>query len=194
MALRPEDCATLTGYFEATEAARVECETKWGWGRAEKLAPPDLLARFRRQQASWSAAYQAAWEAEILTRDLLAAVQSKAASMVRAWAALDAAAEEAGHRPIAPWVWEVPLADGSVVALVQTDAEVAKIIAEGRFLRVYTVREIGALIDVIPAALQLAKELIPGAKFQGPRFGPGEKPEWLTHGNDPIPFGEGAVA
>lgn len=183
----PEDCAMLTGYFDAAERAREECEAKWGWGRAEKLAPADLLARFRRQQATWSAAYQAAWEAPILTRGLLEAVQAKSAAMVRGWAALDAAAEEAGHRPIAPWVWEIPLADGSVAALVQTDAEASRVIADGRYLIVYTAREIGNLIDVIPQALQLAKVHFPGAKFQGPRLPAG--PDWREDG-DEIPFGE----
>lgn len=186
-ALGAEDCATLTGYFEATDRAREEAYAKWGFGRLEKLAPADLLARFRRQQATWSAAYQAAWTGPILTRGLLEAVQQKSAAMVRAWSALDAAATEAGHRAVAPWVWEVPLADGSVAAFVQSDAEASRVIAEGRYLHVYTPREVGNLIDVIPSALLLAKQSFPGAKFQGRRFGAGEEPEWLTEG-DPIPF------
>lgn len=191
---RAEDCAVLTGYFQATETAREESEAKWGWGRAEKLAPPDLLAKFRRQQVTWSAAYQAAWEAPILTRGLLDAVVAKSAAMVRAWAALDAAATEAGHRAIAPWVWEVPLADGTVAAFVQTDAEASKVIAEGRYLVVYTAREVGNVIDALPQSLALAKVQFPGAKFQGRSFPPGERPEWLD-GGDEIPFGRaGGVA
>jgi len=180
-----EDCAMLTGYLQATEQAREACEARWGWGRAEKLATPDLLARFRRQQATWSAAYAAAWDAPILTRDLLATVQQKAAAMVRAWDAIGAAAEEAGHRPIAPWVWEVPLSGGSVAAFVQTDAEVSRVIADGRHLSVYTPAEVGRLIDAIPGALQMAKVHFPGAKFIGTRIPDG--PEWRPEGDD-IPF------
>lgn len=135
---------------------------------------------------TWSAAYQAAWDAKLLTRDLLDGVTSKSAAMVRGWAALDAAAEEAGHRPIAPWVWEVPLADGSVAALVQTDAEASKVIAEGRYLTVWTAREVGAVIDAVPKALQLAKVHFPGAKFQGPSRRGGPDLEWVAQG-DPLP-------
>ena len=140
----PEDCGLLTGYFEGIEEARRQLEVKWGVGRAELLASADLRARWRRQCASWSEAYRAAWEAPMLTRDLLGAVQTKAAAMVRGYGALDAAAEAEGHRPIAPWVWECLLADGSVAAIVQTNAEAGAVIAEGRFLVVYTLAESNA--------------------------------------------------
>jgi hypothetical protein len=186
----PEDCGALRGYFEGVEAVREEIETKWGAGRAEKLAGDDLRARFRRQQATWSQAYQTAWEAGILTRDLLEAVQQKAAAMQRGWLALDQAAEAAGHRPIRPWVWEVMLADGSVAALVQTEAEVAMVQASGRFTAVYTAVEIGHLLDAIPGSLQMAKAIWPGAKFQAANIGnPMGAPEWSDDG-DEIPFGD----
>jgi hypothetical protein len=109
--------------------------------------------------------------------------------MQRGWQALDAAAEEAGHRPVAPWVWEVQLEDGTVAALVQTDAEASKVIHEGRYLVVYTATEIGALIDLLPGSLQLAKATFPGARLQIPPASHEAIP-W----DDPIPFGEGAAA
>lgn len=184
-----EDCALIQGYFEGIEEARREVELKWGVGRAELLADPDLRARWRRQCVSWREAYAAAWDAPILTRDLLAAVQAKAASMIRGYAALDASAEHLGHRPIAPWVWECLLGDGSVAAIVQTNAEASKVIAEGRFLVVYTLAEIGNVISALPQALQLAKQAWPGSKFRAPKIpndlGAGP---WREDG-DEIPFG-----
>jgi hypothetical protein len=188
---QPDDCGMLSGYLEAVEAARSEVERTWGVGRVELIAgatDADLLARFRRQQATWSVAYQAAWDAPILTRDLLAGVQAKAASMQRGWNALAAHAAQLGHREIAPWVWEVRLADGSVAAFVQTDAEASKVIADGRHVAVYTAAEVGHVIDALPAALQLAKAEWPGAKVQASRpIPPG--PAWKPEG-DEIPFGE----
>lgn len=190
---KPEDCGLLEGLREGVDAARAEAEGKWGAWRLERLTGlgnVELLARFRRQQVTWSVALQAAWDAPILTRDILATVQEKAAAMQRAWRALDAWAEEAGHRPCAPWVWEVPLADGSVAALVQDNEGAAKVIADGRFLVVYTLQEVGNLIDAIPGALQLAKVHWPGAKFQAAavvnNLG---APEWSDDG-DAIPFGD----
>jgi hypothetical protein len=182
------DCATLQAYFEGVDNARAEAERKWGCGRLEMLVSDELRARFRRQCVTWSEAYQAAWSADMLTRDQLERVTTKAGAMQRAWAALDAAAEEAGHRPVAPFVWEVQLATGEVAALVQTNAEASRVIAEGRYLVVYTVQEVGNVIDALPAALQMAKVHFPGAKF----LGAGDR-SWVKDG-DEIPFGNAVAA
>lgn len=181
----PSDAATLQAYGDGVQALHAGAQAKWGFERLELLVPADLRAKFRRTRLSWVTALQAAWQADMLTRDMLDAVTTKAAAMERAYAALDAAAEEAGHRPIAPWVWEAPLADGSVVAIVQTDAEVGRVIAEGRHLAVYTVAEVGRIIDMIPEALQLAKVHFPGAKFQASSLGPFDT-SWVANG-DPLP-------
>lgn len=175
------DCATLIAYFEGVDSARAEAERKWGCGRLELLAGDELRAKFRRQQATWSEAYQEAWAADMLTRGQLDKVVAKAGAMQRAWAALDAAATEAGHRPVAPFVWEVRLATGEVAAFVQTNAEASKVIAEGRYVAVYTAEEIGNVIDALPAALQMAKVHFPGSKFTGA----GDR-SWVAEG-DPLP-------
>lgn len=182
------DCATLTAYFETVDNARAEAERKWGCGRLELLTPADLLAKFRRQCVTWAEAYQAAWSSPMLTRDALDLVVAKAGAMQRAWAALDAAATEAGHRPVAPFVWEVRLATGEIAALVQTNAEASHVIAEGRYLVVYTAEEIGNVIDALPAALQMAKVHFPGAKV----LGAGDR-SWVRDG-DSIPFGDNRAA
>lgn len=191
MAVSSDDAAKLVGYFEAVDGARIEAEKKWGTGRLELIIgklDPALLARFRGQQARWRSTLEAAWKSDFLSRDTLTAVDQKAGAMQRGWAALDTLAQEAGQRPIAPWVWEARLGDGSVVAFVETDAEASKVIAEGRHLHVYTVREVAALIDMIPGALKLAKVEFPGAKIQkpDPYRRSGEAIPW----DDPIPFGE----
>lgn len=164
----PEDAATLQAYFEGVQAKRVETEAKWGVGRVELLAGDDLRARWRRQCVSFGAVYREAWESGMLTRDQLQAVADKAAAMRRGFDALDAAAEEAGHRPLKPWVWEIALPGGEVAALVQTNAEAAHVIAEGRFLAVYTLAEVANVIAALPDGLKLAKQVFPGAKLQAP--------------------------
>lgn len=186
----PEDCATLQAYAEGVFAARKELEAKWGVGRAELLAPDDLRAKWRRQCVTWRDALETAWAAPYLSRDVLDAVTSKAAAMKRGCAALDAACEEAGHRPIAPWVWEAPLADGMVAAIVQTNAEAGHVIAQGRYLVVYTLAEVANVIMALPQALQLAKQLMPGSRFQAPRVADalGAGP-WKPEGDEiPFPF------
>jgi len=191
MAISPEDAAMLSGFFDGADVCRIEAERKWGTGRLESMAArldPALFARFRGQQARWRKALESAWKAEFLTRDMLAEVEQKTGSMQRGWAALDTLAEEAGMRPIQPWVWEVRLEDGSVAAFVETDAEAGKVIAEGRHLHVYTAREVAALIDMIPGALKLAKVEFPGAKLQAPD--PYRRSGAAIPFDDPIPFGD----
>ena len=179
-----EDCATLQAWFDGVDHARAEAEAKWGAGRLPLLVSDDLRARFNRQKAKWSRALQDAWAAPALTRALLDEVELQAGGMKRAWAALEVAAEEAGHRAIAPWVWETTLADGTVLAVVQTDAEGSKVIADGRHVAVYTLREVANVIDALPPALAVAKVVWPGAKVLGET-----DRSWVKRG-DEIPFGD----
>lgn len=183
----PEDCATLQSIFEGVEYARDAAEKEWGCERLPRLVSDELRARFRRQQVKWSTLYQQAWDAERLTRDTLEAVESAAGGMKRAYAALASAAIEGGHRPIVPWIWEVPLADGAIAALVEDNDSAAKVLADGRFVAVYTVAEIGNLIStMLPEALQVAKVTFPGARITGAL-----DRSWIKSG-DPIPFGDAA--
>jgi hypothetical protein len=190
---RPDDATLIQAFGEGIEAARIEADRKWGMGRLERLTALenlDLLARFRRQEATWAETYSTCWTADFLTADLLGQLQAKAASMQRAFAALDAWASEAGHRPVAPWVWEATLQDGTIVALVEDDAAASHVIAEGRAVAVYTAREVANVIDAIPEALKLAKATWTGAKFKAPDVHRSNG-EWIQDG-DPIPFGDEA--
>lgn len=181
----PADCATLQAWFDGVEHVRAQAARDWGAERLPLLVGDASRARYLRTQASWARAYQAAWEAAFVTRDMLAAVADRAAGMKRAHAAMIAEAAEAGHRPITPWVWEAMLSDGSVLAVCQTDDDAAKVIADGRYLRVVTAREVAAIWEALPKALQQAKVEFPGATFQSADRG------WVKHG-DEIPFGDAA--
>jgi hypothetical protein len=183
----PDDCATLQAWFEGVDHARAEAEAEWGVGRLPLLVDAEMRAKFNRQQVRWSGALQEAWAAKMLTRDQLAAVQAAAGGMTRAWAALGVAATEAGHRPIFPDVWEARLADGSVAAVVRTDAEASKVIAEGRHVCVYTLSEVANLIDALPPALALAKVVFPGAKVLGDMDRSWLKAGPRTDGQPPMP-------
>ena len=77
-----------------------------------------------------------------------------------------------------------------MAAIVQTNAEASKVIAEGRFLVVYTLAEIGNVLAALPDALKLAKQVFPGSRFRAPRVANdlGAGP-WRPEG-DEIPFGD----
>jgi len=82
--------------------------------------------------------------------------------MVRAWQALDRAASEAGCAQLEKEVWEVGLEDGTVAALVRTGAEAHEVVREGRAMKVYTMAEIGRLLDAFPEIIK-AKDVFPGS-------------------------------
>lgn len=182
----PDDCITLQSWITAVDEAAREKERLWGFDRLRLLASPELRAKFDRQAAKWREALEQAWAATVLARDMLDAVASRSAAMQRGWQALEDAASEAGHRPVAPFIWEVVLKDGTVAAFVQTAAEASKVIADGRHVVVWTVEEVANILNAIPEFLNKAKTEFPGSKI----IGTGDR-RWLKNG-DPIPFGDAA--
>lgn len=176
------DCAELQALFEGVDGARKAAETEWGCERLPLLVGDEWRVKLRRQEARWSVAYQAAWGAERVTVDQMQAVRAAAGGMIKGYAKLTEVAIEAGHRPIFPDVWEFPLEDGSVAAFVRSNDEAAKVIAEGRYLQVYTLAEVATLINtLVPESLQLAKVVFPGSKFTS------TDRSWVAEG-DEIPF------
>lgn len=184
--LSPDDADTLQAKLEGVDQIAREMETKWGFGRLPTLVDDDMRAKFHRQARKWDEAMSEAWNAKVLSRAVLDAAIARSEAMKRAWQALDRAAEEGGGRPVAPWVWEATLKDGTVIALVQSDAETGRVIADGRHLQVYTLQEIANLIDAMPSLIGQAKQEFPGVKIM-PR---GDR-SWVRNG-DPIPFGDAA--
>lgn len=130
----------------------VEMERKWGRGRLRLLVDAELREKFDRQRYLFS---NAIWRGE------LPDVQRESKRMIAAHRALDRRATETGQRTLPATVWEVTLADGSVAAIVK-EPELAYQVADGRRAHVYTLAEIGRLIDGFPM-LAKVKETFPGA-------------------------------
>lgn len=130
----------------------VEMERKWGRGRLRLLVDADLREKFDRQRYLFG---NAIWKGE------LPDVQREAKRMMAAWRALDRRATEAGRQTLPATVWEVALSDGTVVVIVK-EPELAYQIADGRRANVYTLEEIGRLIEGFPM-LAKVKEAFPGA-------------------------------
>ena len=140
-------------YIDGADETAAEMEAKWGADRLRLLVSPELREKFDRQRYLFN---QAIWQGE------LEDVRREAGRMVHAWMALNRAAEPAGALKLAPQVWEVPLADGSVAAIVRDDTDAKSVITEGRQLAVYTLEEIGRLLSAHPQIAK-AKQVFPGA-------------------------------
>jgi hypothetical protein len=131
-------------------------ERKWGCDRLRLLVPVELREKFDRQRYLTN---QAIWHGD------LEAVRTQARRMQAAWRALDKVATEAGSTTLPPEVWEVTLSDGSVAALVREDWQASLVSGDGRFVRVFTLAEVGRLLAGSPAAsfAAAAKVVFPGA-------------------------------
>ncbi|NBT33015.1 MAG: hypothetical protein EBT13_14235 [Rhodobacteraceae bacterium] len=83
---------------------------------------------------------------------------------------------------LSPDVWEIPLADGSVAALVRTSAEAGKLAREGRAMTVWTVEELANVINS-QQLINRAKAVFKGAavvqiRHKQPKFVEDDLPEW----------------
>lgn len=181
----PEDATTLKAYYDGVDHVAREMENKWGVGRLPLLVDGELRAKFERQGLRFNTALEQAWQSEFLTRDMLDGVAKAAGGMERAWKALDDAAKASGAKPIDPDVWEAVLRDGSIVAVVRTNAEAGAVLREGRQLSVWTMEEVARAIELMPEML-FANDV--KKAYSGERVEVDTRKRFTGLRDDPIPF------
>lgn len=179
-----EDAQTLKAHIDGVDHIARRMESKWGVGRLPLLVDAETRAKFYRQGERMNEALENAYAAKVMTRDMLDAAAKATGGMERAWAALDTKATEAGAKIIDPDVWETVLSDGSLVAIVQTNADASKVLEDGRLKNVWTLEEVARAIEAFPDVIRSVKETFPGATVEVVR-------EKRARGklDDPIPFG-----
>lgn len=159
----------IAGQEEIDEADLVasEMERKWGCDRLRLMVPKELREKFDRQRYKLN---QAIWHGDLET------VKAEAQRMVKAWRALDKVATEDGRNQAAPDVWEVTLSDGTVAVIAWDwkDAALFEAQRNGRKAEVYTLAEIGRIIEAFPEVMR-AKDVFPGATVTAVR-GPDRDP------------------
>ena len=129
-------------------------EKKWGVDRLRLLVEADLRARFDYQLRIFN---------DAIFNYELGPIREHAEAMMRGWKALDDAARAAGAKPIDAEVWEVRMPSGKVWALVRDAAEARHVSADGRYVEVWTVEEVGRLIEGPWRTIGKVKETFPGA-------------------------------
>jgi hypothetical protein len=96
-------------------------------------------------------------------------------------------AQERGHRPLEPTVWEGRQEDGTIVCIVRSQPE-AHAVASERQIEVWTVDEI---VRVLPSVVSDVKRFFPGAVVQRTvRRDEAFARDWLSGSslpNDPMP-------
>ena len=146
----------LTGkaHIDGVDAVAIAMEARWGAGRLRLLVPPELRERFDKQRFKFDAAI---WHGD------LEGVKREASRMITAWQVLARAAEAAGAPILSPEVWEVALADGSVVALVRSPEDAHAVVADGRRVMVYTLAELAIMLEQYQEVTKV-KITFPGAE------------------------------
>lgn len=139
--------------IDQADAAAIQAEKVWGVGRLRLLVPADLREKFDRQRYKFN---QAIWHGD------LEDVKRESARMVAAFRVLTDKAESEFCRPLQPEWWEIGLSDGTVAVICRSNPEAHELVREGRRTRVFTLAEIGRLIEAFPA-LVAAKDTFPGA-------------------------------
>lgn len=144
-------------FLDEVDQLAADMEAKWGCGRLRLLVGQELREKFDRQRYLLN---RATWHGD------MEAVRREAPRMVNAWRALDRAATAAGASRLDEMVWEIAADDGSVIAIVPDTRYAARVVAEGRGLRVYTLDEVSRLLSGREALLQAVKEYWPGATVE----------------------------
>lgn len=159
-----------------------DMEAKWGADRLRLMVDPELRAKFDSQRHKLD---RAIWYGSLND------VRTEARRMIVAWRALDRKAIEMGCERLKPTVWEIPLPNGTVAALVRYNEDVKDVSADSRWVQIYTMDEIGRLIAGFPEIVR-AKEIWKGAEItqvktniMKDRNALGES---MADLNDPMPF------
>jgi hypothetical protein len=176
----------IAGQEEIDEVNIVasEMERKWGCDRLRLMVPAELRTKFDRQR------YKLNHE---IWHGTLEGVRQEAQRMVKAWRALDRAATGDGRNQAAPEVWETTLSDGTVAVIAWDwkDAALFEAQRNGRKAEVYTLAEIGRIIEAFPEVMR-SKSLFAGAEVtavQGPERDPLRAiPDSLSPIDDVLPW------
>jgi hypothetical protein len=140
--------------IDGADATAIAMEQKWGAGRLRLLVANDLREKFDRQRFLYNAAI---WHGD------LEQLRAEAARMVKAYVALNAAAEAACALELDPRVWETALSDGTAVAIVRSHEDAHAVVRENRQMVVYTLEELAHMLERYQEVTKV-KDVWPGAK------------------------------
>jgi hypothetical protein len=138
--------------LDGVDHVACEMERKWGIDRLRLLVDADTRLRFDTQRAKLN---RAIWHGD------LPDIEREGPRMINAWRTLDAMATAVGAEPINPEVWELALPNGTVIAIARNNAEAHAVLSDGRQRQVWTLDEIGRVIEAFPDVIR-AKATMPG--------------------------------
>jgi hypothetical protein len=172
-------------HIDEVDKLAAKLETKWGCGRLRLLVGPELREKLDRQRYLFN---QAIWYGE------LEDVRREAERMCNAWRFLDNEATALKLPPADERSLEVTLNDGTVVVICADPSAVAAQVLDERRKQIWTLDEIGRVLDAFPA-LSKAKHTFPGAEVIQARRRVSDALQGLADSEAPIdqPFARDAI-
>lgn len=152
--LTSEDHTEIKAAIDGLDQVATQAERKWGIGRLRLLVDDSLRARFDRQQVNVDKVLS---QSDALLGDILTQI----AAMRRAWAALEQAAFQSGHKPQLAAVVECPLPEGGLIAIVAAGDQIPP--KDDRWVAVYTAVEVGRIVASFKEILFI-KRVIPDSE------------------------------
>ena len=161
----------INAAVKSLDAVARDAEVRWGIGKLESLADPELAVRFEQARVRLNAA---------LNGDDVNEVVARCKDMIRGWKILEKRVSDAGHKPAEFRVWYHKADDGRKYAFVQDPAD-ARLVDKDAVA--YTLDEIARLIDNKYQTINNVKDLWPGAEVES------SKPKTTAKEfNDDVPF------
>lgn len=154
-----------------------ELEQKWGIGKLEALATPQLAVEFAQARANFN---------EAANGDDVKYLVQKANNMIAGLKALEQQAISRGHKPsdAEAWYAVAPPDVGEYAFAIVRDASDAVAVDREVYPRVYTLDEVARIISHYETSmLKKAKEVFPNSQIT--KIGSNDKKD---DPNDPIPF------
>lgn len=151
--LSPTDQEILKWLDKLDDTARGY-ESKWGVGRLPIICDPALAVKFDRQVEKLRDAQD---------KKDLTSFRALAEGMIRAWAALEASAVERGESPCDVDYYEGETKSGRIFRVCKNLSD-ARAMAE-KDIAVFSMEEIGNMLDSKCEILRVVKEEFPGAEI-----------------------------
>ena len=161
----------INAAVKSLDAVARDAEVRWGIGKLESLADPELAVRFEQARVRLNAA---------LNGDDVNEVVARCKDMIKGWKVLEKRVSAAGHKPADFRVWYHKADDGRKYAFVQDPAD-ARLVDKDAVA--YTLDEIARLLDDNYQTINKVKDLWPGAEVES------KKPiTTAKEFNDDLPF------
>ncbi len=181
----------MMGALQSVLAVQRRLEAKWGVGRLQSLAAPDLASKFARALARFERSMDRGDPDDVVARG---------SALHRGWIALQDSAIEDGHKPVAAdgvWMWRSE--QGKAFAICQDNNARLDCLSEVESCTAWTLDEIGRVLHYLvladPMLGQIKEmfggeiiEIVRGVEKQRKKSEKGSKSENEPFLDDDIPF------